>query len=582
MARFAIELPAGQEFTRTGRHAVAISRDGRRLVYVANQQLYLRALNGLAATPISGTEASNPAEPVFSPDGQWVAFWSNDELKKVPVEGGTPVMLSAVQNPLGASWIGDRILLGQATPRGIVEVPANGGAAQPLVMVDEKKGEVAHGPQLVAGGRAVLFTLRTGAVTWDDSAIVVHELATGRRTLLVSGGTDGRVLPTGHLVYFREATLFAMPFDEARLSVAGGAVPVQQGVQQAGANSGSSGAAQMAWSNEGALAFIPGSEFQTERAFVWFNRQGKEERAGMPDRAYAIGGSALRVSPDGARVAVVVLAAQTALIRSANQQRPGGGDIWVGDITRGTMTRLTFTGQAFSPIWMPDGRRVCYDNGREAFCQAADGSGPAQVMLTMSGLNGIRSISPDGTRLLLSVINAQTRGDIVMATLGPPLETRTLIQTSYVETSPTISPDGRWLAYGSDESGRSEVYVRPFPAVDEGRWQVSADGGSEPRWARNGRELFFGAGGGAAGATGGAGALQIMSVPVHAGPVFATGKAEVAFRFPNTVSSAYDVAPDGRVLAHLAAATVRGEGPQIVVVQNWFEELKARVPTTGR
>ncbi len=580
VARFAMELPAGQNFTRTGRHVVALSPDGTRLVYVANEQLYLRALNQLTAVLISGTEGSHPSEPMFSPDGQWVAFWSNNELRKVPVTGGTPVTLCAAQNPNGASWVGDRILLGQNTPRGIVEVPANGGTPKLLVTVDEKKGEWAHGPQLVAGGRAVLFTLRTGApgAAWDDSAIVVHELATGQRTVLVNGGTDARVLPTGHLVYSREATLFAVLFDEARLVVAGGAVPVQQGIQQAAL--GSSGAAQRAWSDAGAFVFVPGSTTAFDRALVWINRQGQEQGANLPNRGYGFGGGSFRVSPDGARIAVLVTpttAGSGAGAGAGNAAPAGGGDdIWVGDMARGTLARLTFTGQVTSLVWTPDSRRVCYTRGDEVFCQAADGSGQAQAMFKAEGLREVRSISPDGTRMLAMANLSKTRNDIMVTTIGPPSETRALIQTTHDESQPAISPDGRWVAYTSTESGRTEVYVRPFPAVDQGRWQISTDGGFEARWARNGRELFF--------IRGGFGAnLVLLSASVQPWPVFLPGTPAVVMTRPQgTTSFAYDVAPDGRFLFHAPASTAgtsqAAARPQMVVVQNWFEELKARVP----
>ena len=172
-------------FTGTGRHVMTLSPDGTRLVYVANEQLYLRNMHELTSAPIPGTEGSDPAEPVFSPDGQWVAFYSRGALKKVPVTGGTPVApVGGREAHLGATWEDGRILLGQPTPPAIVEIPENGGAAKQLVTLDEKTGEQARSPQLVAGGRSVLFTLRTGGAEWDDASIVVHELATGQRSVL--------------------------------------------------------------------------------------------------------------------------------------------------------------------------------------------------------------------------------------------------------------------------------------------------------------------------------------------------------------------------------------------------------------
>ncbi len=413
-----------------------------------------------------------------------------------------------------------------------------GGAATALPGQAQHVSQMGMRTRALRVGAAIITSaaIAGGAAAWDDPAIVVHELATGQRTVLVNGGTDARVLPTGHLVYSREATLFAVLFDEARLVVAGGAVPVQQGIQQA--SSAASGAAQRAWSDAGAFVFVTGSTTSIDRALVWINRQGKEQGANLPNRGYGFFGS-LRVSPDGARVAVLVVpttAGSGAGAGAGNAAQAGGGaDIWVGDIARGTLARLTFAGQATSLVWTPDGRRVCYTRGDEVFCQAADGSGQAQAMFKAEGLREVRSISPDGTRMLAMATLPKTLADIMVTTIGPPSETRALIQTTHDEYEPAISPDGRWVAYTSNESGRVEVYVRPFPAVDQGRWQISTDGGFEVRWARNGRELFFLSGRGG-------GNLVLLSASVQPGPVFLPGTPAVVMTCPATTSGAYDVA----------------------------------------
>ena len=568
--RFSVELPEGQTFGRSGRHLVALSPDGATLVYVANQQLNLRKMGELTAVPISGTEKSDPSEPIFSPDGQWVAFFSvpTNELKKVPVTGGTPVTLAAAQNPFGGSWTGDRILLGQASPRGIVEVLAGGGTAKLLVGVDESKDESAHGPQLLAGGRAVLFTLRAGSQVWDASTIVVHELATGRRTALVKGGTDARVLPTGHLVYFRDGTLFAVPFDEERMTVIGGAVPVQMGIQQAVMNL--SGAVQAAWSDSGAMAYVPSGASGFNRELLWLNRQGQLERTTAPQRPFVEGDTSLALSPDGTRAAVQVL---DGAVR----------DLWVWTVARGELTRLTFTGEASLPVWTQDGRRICYNDTGEAFCQAADGSGKPVSLFKFPGLYSLGSMSPDGTRVVFSTVpETGHMGDIMMATLGPPVEIRPLIKSRFREATPRISPDGRWIAYESDESGRSEVFVRPFPEVDQGRWQVSTEGGEAPRWAKNGRELFFDASGRDGRPR------SFWSSTIQPGGTFVAGKPTL---FATSVSAnvrspGYDVAPDGRLLIHAnesrLTAVAEASRPHVVVVQHWFDELKARASVAAR
>jgi serine/threonine-protein kinase len=250
-------------------------------------------------------------------------------------------------------------------------------------------------------------------------------------------------------------------------------------------------------------------------------------------------------------------------------------DIWVWHIARGSLARLTLTSQAFAPVWTTDGRRICHDNGREAICQAADGSGQPESIFKAPAIDGIRAVAPDGKWLLFST-NVKSNFDILMATVGPPLEIRPLIHTPFSESSAAVSPDGRWIAYSSNESGRSEVYVRPFPAVDQGRWQVSTDGGNEPRWAHDGRELFFTFGGGASSAP------IIWAASVQPGATFVAARPAVVLKLPSTSSFAYDVAPDGRFLLHRNASATREETskPQIVMVQNWFDELKAQVPVS--
>ena len=232
-------------------------------------------MNDLAVKVIDGTESSDPTEPAFSPDGQWIAFWSNGELKKVPAGGGRPIALAKTGNPYGMSWAGERILLGLAAPRGIVEVPASGGDVKLIVPVEEKNDEYAHYPTIVGGGRAVMFTHRTRGGRWDDALLVVQDLTTGVRTTVLQGGTDGRVTPSGHLVYVREATLFAAPFDESRLAITSNAVPVLEGVYQAQAAVVSSGAAQFAIAPTGTLVFVPGGQVGGDRDLIWIDRAGK-------------------------------------------------------------------------------------------------------------------------------------------------------------------------------------------------------------------------------------------------------------------------------------------------------------------
>ena len=315
VSRMAMMLPQDQDLFFEGRHQVAFSPDGTHLVYVTSQGLYLRAMDQLEATPIRGTEEGGGRSPFFSPDGQWVGFWAGANLKKVSIGGGAPVVLCEAVNPYGASWgADDRILFGQG-PAGIFQVSAAGGERELLISVDAAKGESAHGPQLLPGEEAVLFTLSSGG-SWDEAQIVVEQLETGERKVLINGGTDARYVPTGHLVYAREGTLLAVPFDLGRLEVTGNAVPVNEGVTQSG--SSVTGAAHFSFSQLGSLVYVPGITGEISTTLLWVDREGQEERLAM-DRLYLLP----RLSPDGAHVALSV--------RDATKD-----DVWIYDLARKT------------------------------------------------------------------------------------------------------------------------------------------------------------------------------------------------------------------------------------------------------
>ena len=572
LTRFAVILPEGQQFTRAGRHIMALSPDGARLVYVANQQLYLRSMHELTAAPIPGTEASDPSEPIFSPDGQWIAFFSNNALKKIPISGGTALTLAPALNPYGGTWTGDRILLGQGAS-GIVEIPAGGGEPKILVATDGKTGERIQSPQLIAGGRVVLFTSRVGARPWDEAVIVVQDLATGRRTTLVDGGTDAHLLPTGHLVYVRDATLYARPFDEQRLAVGGDAVPLQQGIQQAA--TAASGAAQWVWSPHGSVAYVPGEGVIRDRTLVWVSRDGRLEPTTAPARTIEFLQAGMRMSPDGTRVALTVDVDPSAPGAAAGEGRANSTDIWIWEVRRNTVTRLSQSGEGTAPVWTPDSRRVCYRSGLDVLCQSPDGSGRVETLTTLPASGVLKSFSADGRRLLWHD-GSSSASDIMMTTIGPPAETRPLIQTRFSESAAAISPDGKWLAYQSNETGRNEVYVRPFPDIDSSRWQISTEGGVEPRWSRNGRELFYAFGGGPV-------SRSVWSAAIGPGPAFSADPPKLLATLSSDVSVAYDVAPDGRFLFHTPAlaAGALTRVAQIVVVEHWFDELRARVPLTA-
>jgi Tol biopolymer transport system component len=576
--RLAITIPERESFTPGPSAPLAISPDGRRLAYTANARLYVRSFDQLDATPIEGVESPGFASarvPFFSPDGQWIGFWEGALLKKVSISGGAPITLCAISPPpYSAKWLADNTILIAHGPRGIFRVSGNGGTLERIVTVEE--GQRAHGPQLLPDGRTVLFTLAR-TPSWDEAEIVVQSLDGGARQTIIKGGTDGQYLRTGHLVYGLRNTLMAVPFDTASLSVRGGPVAVVEGVARQMA--ALSAPLQFAVSPEGFLAYVPARSVVTpRRSLVWVSRQGREEAiAGAPLRTY----THPRISPDGTRLALDFL--------DENQ----ASDIWIRDFQRATVTRLTQDPTADrAPAWTPDGQRIIFSSvrtGRNAlFWQPANGTGTAEKLLEADSQIVANAVSPDGKLLVYRIGSGNVGGSDLMVLelsdggpgpspapgIGKP---RPLVQTSFEEHTADLSPDGRWLAYQSNGSGTFEVYVRPFPDVAGGQWLVSTAGGSEPRWAANGQELFYRDPKGA-----------VMSVPIRPGATWSMGTPVQLFEGSSFLfggaltfnARTYDVSRDGRrfLMIKTAEAAESSASARIILVQNWFEELKAKVP----
>ena len=450
---------------------MAFSPDGKHLVYVANSQLYLRAIDQLEATPIRGTAEGRGRSPFFSPDGEWVGFYVTGALKKVAITGGAPVTLCGAGSIYGASWgADDRIVFGQAS-QGIFQVSANGGNKELLISVDSKNNESAHGPQILPGGEAVLFTLAQGRA-WDDAQIVVQNLETGERKVLINGGRDVRYAPTGHLVYVQEGTLLAVPFDVTRLEVTGGRVPFVEGI----APGTVSGAAQFAFSDLGSLAYILGGE-GGNRTLVWVDREGKEEPLAAEPRRYTWP----RISPDGARLAFI-------------SRDFEGAHVWTIDLRRNTPAQITFESTDGFPLWTPDGQRIVFTSLREGgglFWKAADGTGRVERFADGTTGQQAQSFSPDGKKLVFVERSLETSNDLYLLSVEDERASKPLLHESFSENYASISPDGRWMTYSSNESGDNQVYVRPFPNVDDGRWVVSSGRGSRPVWGPQRQELFY-------------------------------------------------------------------------------------------
>jgi Tol biopolymer transport system component len=558
---------------RPSRTSMVWSPDGRSIVFSAlqgdRQQLYLRAIDQLTATPMTGTEGAGA--PFFSPDGRWVAFWSGGALKKTPADGTGPAT-TICETPaiFGATWGGNDTIVLSWGQRGLWRVSAAGGKPEVIAAPDIEKGELKYLlPQFLPGGGTVIFTITHSPLpTWEDTEIVAQSLVTGERKVLVEKAADGRYLPSGHLVYMRRGALMATPFDLDRLEAKGGAVALIASVMQA-ANEPSeqfdTGAGQFSVSASGALLYLPGGIFpDPERSLVWVDRTtGAAQPLPLPTKAYL----SPRLSPDGRQVVFWT---------------QGDRNIWIHDLSRGTLTRLTSEARNARAIWTLDGRQVTYGSAERGtenlFVRAADGSGAAEKLTKSPNLQYAAAWSPSDKALLFVENTPESSYDIMVMPPSGDRRPRPLIHTRFSEAYPDFSPDGRWLAYSSDESGRPEVYVQPYPGPGP-RQQVSANGGTGPAWSHDGRELFYTP----TQSIGGQATLnKMMAVPISLRPTFTMGTPRQLFegRYGGTAGiRAYDVTADGRrFLMVQQKERPAVAAAEMILVQNWVEELKARVP----
>src|SRR6202521_616447 len=452
VSRLVITLPPGQQLAGLDSGpSVALSPDGTHLAYVARQggtqQIYLRAMDSQEAKPIPGTEAA--VSPFFSPDGQWLGFFAGQKLKKVSVSGGAAVTIGDAPNPRGASW-GSQGMIAFAPQNVAVlkQAPDGGGTPQPLTRFE--KGDISHRwPEFLPGGKAVLFAAGPTAINFTNARVAVQSVGTGERRNLVEGGMNPRYAPSGHLVYAQGGSLMAVPFDSQRLVVTGAAVPVVEGALQ----STVSGAAQYSFSATGSLVYVPGGVQASQRRLVWVNRNGAELPLAAPAHAYR----GPRLSPDGRRVAVAIEELES--------------QIWLYDLSRETLTRFTFEGNLNNaPVWTPDGKRIAFQSNKEGpanlFWQLADGSGGLERLTTSEYLQAPMSWSPDGQLLAFLEINPSTQREIWVLRMGDPSpgsgqvpsggsgqvrKAQPFTRSRFDEAEPRFSPDGRWLAYISNE-----------------------------------------------------------------------------------------------------------------------------------
>jgi serine/threonine-protein kinase len=535
VTRFEYILPEGQPL-RFGSAAseFALSPDGRQFVYTTPDGLYLRSMDDLEARRISGTQGQLLG-PSFSPDGQSIAYFTlTGDLKRIAIGGGASVAIAAIAGAVtsshSASWTPNgTILFGQ--PEGVFQVSAAGG--KPELVLPAGKGEQVYGPRLLPDGDSVLFTVMTTR-NRDEAQVVVQTLSTGKRTVLVSGGYDAHYLPSGYLSYVLGDSLFAVAFDARRLAVSGTAVRLVPGI--ANKVFGYPGAFYAVSSN-GTLIFAPARDPRAE--LVWVDRAGREESLGLKP-CWCANAS---LSPDGTRVVLTV-----------SQDEGRNLDLSVWSLNQRNLMRLTFEGGLQdAPLWTPDSSEIAYRATPDGiFLRPADGTGARERLLQGSEFEGGPTPwawTPDGELIVLEGVSHAISID-ALAVKGDG-KRRSVLVTKFGTGRPALSPEGHWLAYQSDESGQPEIYVRPYPTVEAGKWQISSNGGEAPRWARDGRTLFF------------LGPKSLMASRVESTPSFTFQTPEALLDRGKYVLSTpaplqYDVSPDGQRFLVLKPVTDAG------------------------
>ena len=545
--RLAVPVPASDALLLSGQPMAAISPDGTTIVYRAVRHgrvfLFVRTLDAVESRPIHDTE--NAAAPFFSPDGAWIGFDGDGSLRKVRLDGGPAETLCDARGGATASWAGDVVVFSTATGRVLQLVSAAGGVPQPLTTLDAGRGDVAHAfPHLLPAADAALYTVVTAS---GSRQVAVVDLAS-RETRVLTEGSQPRLLGD-HLLFVRNDTLWAAAFDQRRRALRGEARPVLNRLDTAGGS-----AVHYAVSEDGTLIYVPRRDEVRDRRLVWVDRRGSETLLPLEPRRY----QRATLSPDGRRVAL-------ALTEGENT------DLWLGDVNQGTLTRLTTEPTTdTAPLWTPDGRGLVFRSDRDGgglFVVAIDRPGEVR-RLTNSGqsMHTAHGWAPDARTLLFTEFRSYTEQVFAAVSMdgGPP---RPLVSGAFAQLRPQVSPDGRWIAYQSDESGRYEIYLRPWPSLSGEAVKISVDGGTSPRWGPDGRELLYYDG------------RSIRSIPRHPNTglplsIEATRLFDYA-PYTGRVGPDFDLTPDGaRFLMIRPAEDTPASRAQLVLVQHWAQELR--------
>ena len=555
--RTVIPLPPGSELGREFDTMLAISPDGQTAAYVIQEggvrQLYLRSMDSLEAQLVPGTEMATM--PAFSPDGRWVSFSAGvavGPLKKVSITGGAPVVI-APDAGRGSTWAPDGTIIFTRGAAGLARVSSDGGIPETLTTPDRKSREKTHRhPNLLPGGNALLFTHGSADIdSFDEASIAVLSLETGERRILVQGGSNPHYVSSGHLVYARAGAIVAVPFDVTELEVTGPPVTVLEGV----AMNPVAGNAELSLSSTGHLLYAPGGAFIPPNRVVWVDRNGETAPLTQSTGYFA----STTLSPDERRLAIFVVEANNS--------------IWIYDIARATMTRLVSGFNNNFPIWTPSGDRVTFNSEHSGpsnlYWQIADGSAPPERLTTSEFAQKPESWAPDGQWLAFEEQRPETGFDIWVLSMEGDRTSRPFAQSAANETGPRFSPDGRYISYASDESGRDEVYIQVFSSSgpSSGRkWQVSTAGGNSPFWNPNGRDLIY------------ANGSEILVVDVDTRGELTLGNPRALFEVPSALGVPMDISSDGQRLVFIDASAVPPAPTYLVLIQNWAEELKRLAP----
>jgi len=559
-----VELtPETELFTDYGA-ATVLTPDGDKLIFVSGgitgRTVFIRDMERLEPKAVTGSDEGY--HPFVSPDGQWVGFVTREKLKKVSAFGGTPIDLADVSLSRGGTWGPDDTIIYTPSPNsGLMRISAEGGGPEPLTVLDESKEEVTHRwPQYLPGGKAVLLTVHTSGAGFDDARIEVLDLETKERKILHRGGSYARYVPTGHLAFVRENTLYVMPFDLDSLEVTGSHVPVLEGITANPAH----GSAQYDFSADGTLVYSEGVSAMRVAKIIEHRRDGAASPI-VPETGEFFDP---KFSPDGK-----LLAHYSGAFDDA--------DIWISDLERGTRTRLTFSDKVdWAPVWSPDGRAITFSSGRDGIAniyrKPSDGSAEPERLTESPHVQTPHSWSPDGRYLAYSELSSDGGWNILIYD-NESGESTPFLTTRFNEIGAVFTVEGRWLAYTSIESGRYEVYVRPFPGPG-GKWQISTAGGMTPRASRDGSEIFYVSLEG-----------KLMAVPISSeGDRFVAGNpVEVldAGGYLGDFFGAYDVGPDSDRFAFIESGDTDEGAPDrsnVNLIMNWFGEVERMTAAAAR